>query len=108
MSRSKVAPLSRTHYRVSQSLPPYTSSTALPRRIRRARRLRERYGYGPAPAYGPTPAAADDDEVEYIQPGAGPRAASADAVEACARRYRSYDRRSMTFLSNDGTRKACP
>jgi len=66
-------------------------------------------GYGPAPAYGaaPAPAAADDDEVEYIQqPGA--RAASADAVEACARRFRSYDRRTMTFLSTDGTRKACP
>jgi hypothetical protein len=66
-------------------------------------------GYGPAPAYGPAPVqpAADDDEVEYIQ-GAGPRAASADAVEACARRFRSYDRRTMTFLSTDGTRKACP
>jgi hypothetical protein len=63
-----------------------------------------------APGYGPAPvapaAAADDDEVEYIQPGAG--AANADAVEACARRYRSYDRRSMTFLSNDGMRKPCP
>jgi len=66
-------------------------------------------GYGPAPAYGaaPAPAAADDDEVEYIQqPGA--RAANADAIEACARRFRSYDRRTMTFLSTDGTRKACP
>lgn len=61
-----------------------------------------------APGYGPAPVAADDDEVEYIQPGAGPRAASADAVAACARRYRSYDPRSMTFLSNDGMRKPCP
>ena len=65
-----------------------------------------------APGYGPAPvapaAAADDDEVEYIQPGAGPGAANADAIEACARRYRSYDRRSMTFLSNDGMRKPCP
>src|SRR3954466_4284318 len=66
-------------------------------------------GYGPAPAYGPGPVqpAADDDEVEYIQqPGA--RAASADAIEACAQRFRSYDRRTMTFLSTDGTRKPCP
>jgi hypothetical protein len=38
----------------------------------------------------------------------GPRTASADAVEACARKYRSYDRRSGTFLSFDGMRKPCP
>ena len=66
-----------------------------------------------APQYcaGPgAPAAAmpayEDDEVEMIEPG--PRAASADAVAACARRYRSYDPRSGTFLSNDGMRKPCP
>ncbi len=68
--------------------------------------------YGPPPGYGPPPAAAaavdDDDEVEYIQPGAGPRAVSADAAAACARKYRSYDPRSGTFLSLDGTRKPCP
>jgi predicted lipid-binding transport protein (Tim44 family) len=66
-------------------------------------------GYGPAPAHGPAPVqpAADDDEVEYIQqPGA--RAANADAIEVCAQRFRSYDRRTMTFLSTDGTRKPCP
>jgi hypothetical protein len=65
--------------------------------------------YGPPPAYGAPPAAAaveDDDEVEMIPPG--PRTASADAVEACARKYRSYDRRSGTFLSLDGMRKPCP
>jgi hypothetical protein len=51
----------------------------------------------------------DDDEVEYIRPGAGPqRAVSQDAIAACARKYRSYDPRTMTFLSNDGMRKACP
>ena len=67
-------------------------------------------GYGPAPAYAPAPGApgaAGDEEVEYIQqPGA--RTASADAIEACAQRFRSYDRRTMTFLSTDGTRKPCP
>ena len=64
-------------------------------------------GYAPAPGYGPPASAVDDDEVEYIQqPGA--RAASADAIEACAQKFRSYDRRSMTFLSTDGTRKPCP
>ena len=30
------------------------------------------------------------------------------AVAACARKYRSYDPRSGTFLSNDGMRKPCP
>ena len=68
--------------------------------------------YGPPPAYGPgygpAPAAAvdDDDEVEMIAPG--PRAVTADAAAACARKYRSYDPRSGTFLSLDGTRKPCP
>jgi len=69
------------------------------------------------PAYGPPPVAPaaavdDDDEVEYINPAGpgaqGPRAANEEAVAACARKYRSYDPRSMTFLSNDGTRKPCP
>ena len=69
------------------------------------------------PAYGPPPVAPaaavdDDDVVEYINPAGpgarGPRAASEDAVAACARKYRSYDPRTMTFLSNDGTRKPCP
>ena len=68
--------------------------------------------YGPPPAYGAAPVAVadpDDDEVEYIQQGAAPpRAVSADAAAACARKYRSYDPRSGTFLSNDGYRKPCP
>src|SRR4051794_37898467 len=67
--------------------------------------------YG-APPVAPAAAVDDDDEVEYITPqgrGArGPGAASGDAVAACARKYRSYDPRTMTFLSNDGTRKPCP
>jgi len=64
--------------------------------------------YGPAPAYGPGPAvAAEDDDVDMIEQ-APPRQASADAVAACARKYRSYDPRSGTFLSLDGTRKPCP
>ena len=37
-----------------------------------------------------------------------PRAVSADAAAACARKYRSYDPRSGTFLSLDGMRKPCP
>jgi BA14K-like protein len=74
-------------------------------------------GYGPPPAaaYGPPPVPAaaydPDDEDGYGNPPAGAyprRGASQDAVEACAARYRSYDRNSMTFLSNDGTRKPCP
>jgi hypothetical protein len=67
--------------------------------------------YGPRPGYGPAPAAVavEDDEIDYVQPGAGPAGAvSADASAACARKYRSYDPRSGTFLSLDGTRKPCP
>jgi hypothetical protein len=64
--------------------------------------------YGPPPAYGPGTAAADDEDVDYIQPGSAPRAVSQDAAAACARKYRSYDPRSGTFLSNDGMRKPCP
>src|SRR5689334_5942896 len=67
-------------------------------------------GYGPPPAYGPGPATAvaDDDEVEYTQPGVRRGPVSADAAAACARKYRSYDPRSGTFLSLDGMRKPCP
>jgi hypothetical protein len=62
---------------------------------------------GPAPV-GPAAAvpAGEDDEVEMIQQPR--RVASPDAVAACARKYRSYDPRSGTFLSLDGTRKPCP
>jgi hypothetical protein len=48
--------------------------------------------YGPPPGYAPPP----------------PSAVSADAVAACARKYRSYDPNTGTFLSNDGYRKPCP
>ena len=55
-------------------------------------------GYGPGPAgYGPGPGG--------YAPG-GP--AGADAVAICARRYRSYDPSSGTFLGNDGQRHPCP
>lgn len=63
----------------------------------------------------PAPAAVvDDDEVEYVPgapgaPGMAPRRpVNPEAIAACARRYRSYDPNSMTFLSNDGMRKPCP
>ncbi len=42
----------------------------------------------------------DDDAVVYAESG--------DAVARCAARYRSFDRASGTFLSNDGKRKLCP
>ncbi len=71
-------------------------------------------GPGPAvvgPPVGPA-AVVDDDEVEYINPGAGPGVGpggpSPEQVAACARKFRSYDARSLTFLSTDGTRKHCP
>jgi hypothetical protein len=49
-------------------------------------------GYYPAPAYG------------YGAPGYG----GGDGVAYCARRYRSYDPASGTFLGNDGVRHSCP
>ena len=59
-----------------------------------------------APAAAAMPQPYDDDEVDMVaQPQ---RAVSPDAVASCARRYRSYDPRSGTFLSNDGMRKPCP
>lgn len=42
----------------------------------------------------------DDDAVVYSDGG--------DAVARCEARYRSFDRRSGTFLSTNGTRKLCP
>jgi hypothetical protein len=62
------------------------------------------YYYGPGPYY-------------YGPPGPyyyGPPAPAyydappGDAVAYCARRYRSYDPRSGTFLGNDGYRHPCP
>lgn len=41
-----------------------------------------------------------DDAVVYANDG--------DAVERCEARYRSFDRRSGTFLGNDGRRHLCP
>ena len=38
-----------------------------------------------------------------VQGGPGP-----EAVAACARRFRSYDARSGTYLGNDGARHPCP
>ncbi len=35
-------------------------------------------------------------------------AANSEAVAACARRFRSYDASSGTYLGNDGDRHACP
>src|SRR5437868_1610232 len=66
--------------------------------------------YGPPPAYGAAAPVAveDDDDMEPVVVAPRPRAASADAIAACARKYRSYDPRSGTFLSNDGMRKPCP
>jgi hypothetical protein len=39
----------------------------------------------------------------YAGPGQG-----ADAVAYCARRFRSYDPASASYLGNDGARHACP
>jgi len=52
-------------------------------------------GYYPPAAYGPG---------YYPAPGYG----GGDAAAYCARRYRSYDPASGTFLGNDGVRHSCP
>lgn len=66
----------------------------------------------PAPrrVYGPPPVAVveDDDLDEPIVVAPRRGAVSADAVAACARKYRSYDPNTGTFLSNEGYRKPCP
>lgn len=42
------------------------------------------------------------------QAQAAPRGVPAEAVAACARRFRSYDAGSGTYLGNDGARHSCP
>ena len=42
------------------------------------------------------------------QAQAAPRGIPAEAVAACARRFRSYDAASGTYLGNDGDRHTCP
>jgi BA14K-like protein len=51
------------------------------------------YGYYPAPAYG------------YPAPAYG---GGGDSVAYCARKYRSYDPSTGTFLGTDGARHSCP
>lgn len=46
--------------------------------------------------------------VANSQAQAAQRAADAEAIAACSRRFRSYDAASGTYLGNDGVRYACP
>ena len=64
------------------------------------------YGYGPY--YGPGPYYYGPGPYPAPGYGPGPGPASADAVASCARRYKSYDPSSGTFLGNDGQRHPCP
>ena len=67
------------------------------------------YAPAPPPAYGPPPAA-DGPPPAYGPPPArvAGQGVPPEAIAECARRYRSYDPVSMTFLSTDGYRKPCP
>jgi hypothetical protein len=47
-------------------------------------------------------------EVAYYEPGPAPVVTPRDAVAYCARRYRSYDPISQTYLGSDGFRHPCP
>jgi hypothetical protein len=71
------------------------------------------YGYGPyGPYYGPGPYYAGPGPyypAPYVAgPVVRPGPAYSSAVAYCARRYRSYDPRSGTFLGFDGLRHPCP
>jgi BA14K-like protein len=62
-------------------------------------------GYG-APGYGaPVYGAPRSESPVY---GTGAYASTDDAQSYCARRYRSYDPASGTYLNNDGNRYPCP
>jgi hypothetical protein len=62
-------------------------------------------GYG-APVYGaPVYGAPRSESPVY---GTGAYASSDDGHSYCARRYRSYDPASGTYLNNDGNRYPCP
>jgi BA14K-like protein len=69
------------------------------------------YGYGPyypgpyAYPYGPYPAPVYGPAYAPV-PGYGP--GPGDASAYCARKYRSYDPSTGTFLGNDGARHSCP
>ena len=58
---------------------------------------------GLARAQQPVPADTAQAAPVVVQGGADP-----EAVAACARRFRSYDARSGTYLGNDGARHPCP
>ena len=66
------------------------------------------YGGGYAPAYygGYAPYGGGYAATGYE---AGPEVAtSGEDVAYCVQRFRSYDRRTGTYLGNDGLRHACP
>lgn len=80
-----------------------------------------RYGYGRGYRRGPGVGAAVGAGVAGLAAGAilggaiansqaqaAPRGIPAEAVAACALRFRSYDAASGTYLGNDGDRHTCP
>jgi BA14K-like protein len=64
------------------------------------------YGYGPYPYYY-APPPPPPPPVYYGAPAYGAPVAG-DAVAYCMQRFRSYDRRSGTYLGYDGLRHPCP
>ena len=61
--------------------------------------------YGGPGYYAPAPGYYDDG---YVEDGAVAVAPGGDDVAYCMQTYRSYDRRSGTYLGNDGYRHPCP
>ena len=58
-------------------------------------------GYGYAADYGYYDEPYYDQTAVYAYAGSG-------AVAACARRFRSYDIESQTYVLNNGRRRSCP
>lgn len=66
------------------------------------------YYYGPGPYYpAPAPGYYDGPAAPAYY-GDGPAGPAGDATAYCARRFRSYDPRSGTYLGLDGMRHPCP
>jgi len=66
------------------------------------------YYYGPGPYYpAPAPGYYDGPAAPAYY-GGGPAGPASDATAYCARRFRSYDPRSGTYLGLDGARHPCP
>jgi hypothetical protein len=66
------------------------------------------YGWGAAAALGAGLAYSTYDNGYYGYTDDGAYAASSDAIAECARRYKTYDPASQTYIKRKGERASCP